>query len=116
MNEGQFQPQNSYGQPYYAPRPPKDRQLAMILEIVGGMFGLYGLGWLYAGNTNNGLIILIGGIAWDIFAAVMVSITVGICAIVTIPVAITVIILSSTSLKKYMDERPEIFGPATPRG
>jgi hypothetical protein len=32
-----------------------------LIELVGGIFGLLGLGYLYAGRTNDGLIRLV---AW----------------------------------------------------
>lgn len=42
---------------HYAPRPPKDRSIAIILEILPGLFGILGIGWIYAENTAVGILI-----------------------------------------------------------
>lgn len=54
-------------------RPAKDRSTALILEIVAGVFGIYGIGWVYAGHTDRGIKTLVGGLIWGVFAAPLPS-------------------------------------------
>lgn len=106
---------NNPNQPYYPPqqpyqRPPKDRSLALVLEILPGLFGFLGFGWIYAGNTSAGIGWLIGYLVWTIFAAVLDAVTAGIFLCVHVPVTILFLVLSPVNLNKYMKTRPDIFG------
>ncbi|NLE99564.1 MAG: hypothetical protein GX601_01155 [Anaerolineales bacterium] len=38
----------------------RDPFVALLLEIVGGMFGVLGLGWIYAGRPGLGVTLLVG--------------------------------------------------------
>lgn len=38
----------------------KSKSTALILEVVAGLFGFLGIGWIYAGETQKGILILIG--------------------------------------------------------
>ena len=38
----------------------KDPFLALVLEVAGGFFGFPGIGWIYAGQVQWGLVFLIG--------------------------------------------------------
>jgi hypothetical protein len=51
----------------------RDPKTAFLLELVGGFLGLLGIGFLYSGRTNEGVIRLILWILYDIFAAVVIS-------------------------------------------
>lgn len=42
------------------PATPKDSGTALILEIIPGLLGFPGFGWIYAGNLARGLVTLIG--------------------------------------------------------
>ncbi|HPH97191.1 MAG TPA: zinc ribbon domain-containing protein [Anaerolineaceae bacterium] len=77
--------------PPAAPRPAhiptaeetarKQRQeviTAMIIEIAAGIFGFLGIGWIFAGKTGQGVILLISGCAAILFGAVVGLITGGI--------------------------------------
>ncbi len=59
--------------PYRLPEPPasgikKDRSLAIILEVVPGLVGFLGIGWIYSGYTNIGVAWLLGFLVWNIVA------------------------------------------------
>lgn len=95
---------------YYQPKPPKDRGLTMILEIVAALFGIYGIGWIYAGNTSAGVGWLVGVLVWDLIAVLIAIFTGGIGLFCTVPVSILLIVLSATSLNTYIKNHPEIFG------
>lgn len=110
-----YSPQATPGQPYYPPgyiRPKsaKDRGLALVLEIVPDLFGIYGIGWIYSGNSSTGVAWLIGGLVWDVIAIIIAAVTGGIALFCTIPVNILLTALSATSLNTYTKNHPEIFG------
>lgn len=91
-------------------RSQKDRTVALILEILPGLFGLLGFGWIYAGNTSTGILWLVGFIIWSIIAATISVITGGIGALCWLPLSIALITISANSLNKYTKEHPELFG------
>lgn len=98
----------SYG---YAARSPKERSTALILEILPGLFGLLGFGWIYAGNTNRGLAWLIGVLVWDVVAVVLAVVTIGFGLLCTIPINWALIAISASTLNTYTKQHPELFGP-----
>ncbi len=38
----------------------RDPTVALLLEVLGGFFGFLGIGWIYAGRTSLGIILLAG--------------------------------------------------------
>lgn len=38
----------------------RDPAVALLLEVVGGLFGLLGIGWIYAGRPAGGILLLLG--------------------------------------------------------
>jgi hypothetical protein len=91
-------------------RPLKDRSIALILEIIPGLFGLLGIGWMYSGNTTTGVIWLIGFLIWTAMATVVSILTAGFGIICWLPISIILIAVSATSLNNYTKKHPEIFG------
>lgn len=86
---------------------PKDPNTAFLIELVGGFFGLLGLGYLYAGRTNDGVLRLILWILYDIVAAVIITILLAlIVGIVCIPIQLVIQVgvplWSATQLKNQM--------------
>ena len=96
-------------------RPMKDRSLALILEILPGLFGFLGFGWIYADNTQTGILILIGNLILIGINVVMLILSGGICCFVAVPLEIAAIALSAYKLNEYMDTRPDIFPPRSSR-
>jgi TM2 domain-containing membrane protein YozV len=94
----------------FAPKPAKDRSIALILEIFPGLFGFLGFGWIYAGNTQTGVIILIANFLWLVCAACASVATYGFALICTIPIEIAILALSAINLNKYTHQHPELFG------
>jgi hypothetical protein len=101
----------AYPAPVYAPRPPKDRSLTIILEALPGMFGFFGIGWMYAGNVGTGLALLFGNWVYLAIGAVIATVTAGIGLCFLWPVEILFLVLSATQLNKYIKQHPELFGP-----
>jgi hypothetical protein len=50
-----------------------DPNTAFLLEIILGFFGLLGIGYMYAGRTNDGVIRLIVWFAYDVLATCMIA-------------------------------------------
>ncbi|OQY46405.1 MAG: hypothetical protein B6242_08055 [Anaerolineaceae bacterium 4572_78] len=62
-----------------------DPNTALLVEMVGGFFGLMGLGHIYAGRTTDGLIFLIGwltylALSWTVIGLLSL-VAVGFCLI-----------------------------------
>jgi len=38
----------------------RDPAVALFLEVIGGFFGLLGIGWIYAGRPAGGIVLLLG--------------------------------------------------------
>jgi TM2 domain-containing membrane protein YozV len=92
------------------PSATKDRSIALILEILPGLFGFLGFGWIYAGNNNTGILFLIGFLAWHLVIVLPISlITAGIGLCVTIPIDLIVIGVSAASLNNHTLQHPELF-------
>ena len=111
-NINQPLPPQQFQQPaqIYAQRPPKDKSIALILEILPGLFGFLGIGWIYSGNTTTGIIWLIGFLIWTAIATIISIATVGIGIICWLPISIACIAISAITLNNYTKAHPELFG------
>ncbi|MCJ7661610.1 MAG: hypothetical protein MUO67_20880 [Anaerolineales bacterium] len=96
---------------HYAPRPPKDRSIAIILEILPGLFGILGIGWIYAENTAVGILILVLYLLWNAFSTLLDVFLGGFFLCIHIPFNIACLILSPVLLYNYTKQHPELFGP-----
>ncbi len=92
------------------PHPPKDRGIALILEILPGLFGFLGFGWIYSGNTSAGILWLVGYFIWVCIQIVVATATAGLSLLCTVPVNIALLVISVYSLNKYIRQHPELFG------
>jgi hypothetical protein len=91
--------------------PKKDRSLAIVLEIVPGLFGLLGIGWIYSGFTGAGLAWLVGFLLWNMIALVIAIFTAGIGCLCTLPVNLVVLIASVMALNSQILSHNEQFKP-----
>ncbi len=85
----------------------KDPNTAFLIEMIGGFFGLLGLGYLWIGLTNDGLIRLIGWlvynlVAWVVIVLLMVVVVGCFCAPIQILIQIGIPIWSAFTLKNMM--------------
>jgi TM2 domain-containing membrane protein YozV len=86
---------------------PKDPDTAFLIEIVGGFFGLLGLGYIYVGRTEEGVIRLIVWVIYNIVAYIaitaLITIVIGcFCLPVQLAIQIGVALWSANALKKSM--------------
>ncbi len=75
-----------------------NKTLAIILEIVGGIFGIFGIGWLVAGKTKVGLPLLIGSFVWAIIEIIGTIVTLGFGLLCFFPIDIIALIVSAIML------------------
>lgn len=86
----------------------KDPNNAFVLELVGGLFGLLGIGYLYVGQTSDGLIRLIIWLIYNTVAYLVISLLVAvyfigcICLPFQLAIHVGVSIWSANHLKKKM--------------
>ena len=90
-----------------------DPSTAFVIELVGGFFGLLGLGYFYVGRTNDGVIRLILWIVYDIIAAVAISLLLAVLVgIVCIPfqlvIQVGVPLWSATTLKNELLDQSQV--------
>lgn len=81
--------------PYGAPRL-RWNNTPVAIEAIAAFFGLFGLGWLYAGRNPTGILLLVGGLLWD--AIGLALLTTGIGAVCFLPVHVALVTLSTVRL------------------
>lgn len=109
----EFQPQTPMGG-----AAPKDPQTAFLIELVGGIFGLFGLGHIYAGYQDIGIKRLVVGIValvvlWTITSFLMALIIGCVIAPVLIGVQIYAAYVSAKGLREAITTGttpPNLFG------
>jgi hypothetical protein len=89
--------------PYYAvPSSDSTDTIAMIVEIVFGLFGMLGMGWIYAGAIGKGILIFVG---YLFLLALEVGVSVatgGICACLAVPVSIAAWVISGMRVRDHV--------------
>lgn len=98
------------GQPgYYQPVVVVQQQTSntpVIVEIICGIFGFYGIGWMVAGYTVPGLVMLLVGILiWAPIFWVVAGITVGIGLVCLVPIDIAIWVTSALMLNNKLKQR-----------
>jgi hypothetical protein len=74
----------------------------MILEIVFGLFGIMGMGWLYAGNILTAVLIFFGFMIFVLVEAALIALTGGLCSCLALPVNIGIVIFSALRARDYV--------------
>lgn len=97
-------------QPVETGSPRRSQRLARLLEILPALVGIFGIGWIYAGNRSTGLLFLVGMLVWDAFSIAAAIFTGGLALYVTLPIsALMIIIISVISLNSYLKRNPNVF-------
>jgi hypothetical protein len=98
------------------PPPPlaapghKELSLALALEILPALVGVFGIGWMYAGNITAGVILLIAMLVWEGLGLIVALFTLGAGCLCVIPINLVVIAISAFLLYNYTKQHPERFG------
>lgn len=87
-----------------------DANNAMIIELLAGFFGFLGIGWIYAGKTDEGvkrlILFLVGMVVAWIVTAVLILLVIGICLIpVLLLLQFGLPIWSALDLKKKLEQQ-----------
>lgn len=88
---------------------PKSRSAAILLEVIPGLFGILGIGWIYAGRVNVGVPVLIGGLLFAFLLAVVVILTMGCGVVLAFPIWLVAMGLSAFLLNQEMNRTPGQF-------
>ncbi len=78
----------------------KSKSTALILEVVAGLFGFLGIGWIYAGETQKGILILIGNF---VLQGLVLVFTLFFGVICTIPISAAI---SAYLLNEHIKKSP----------
>ena len=78
--------------------------IALIIEIVFGLFGILGVGWLYAGNFVAALLVFVGFMVLVAIEAFLAFVTFGLAACFIAPLNIAVAIISGLRVRDYVRE------------
>lgn len=94
--------------PAYAPVPPmaaprSNSGVAIVLEVIAGLFGFFGIGWLISGYTTTGLLLLVGGIIWDVVGGLLSVTTLGFGFLCMGVVNIIVVVVSAIALNNRVN-------------
>jgi hypothetical protein len=98
-------PAPGYPAPSLAPARQRDNT-PVIVEVVGAIFGFYGIGWLMVGETKTGVLLLIAGLIWAAIVWIGVTLTAGVAACCFVPIHAVFIALSAVSLSNHIKRMP----------
>lgn len=93
---------------YYQPvvvAPQNDSSMPVIVELICDLFGIYGIGWLIAGYTTPGILLLIGGFVWAALFWTITVFTVGFGLLCVAPISIAFLITSVLMLNNKLKQR-----------
>ncbi len=78
---------------------------AIIIELIGGYFGLLGLGWIYGGDFMRGILLLIGYFILLAVGGFLTAFTFGLLGLIFVPLYIAAPIISAIKLYQFVGER-----------
>ena len=84
-------------------KPAKDPSTALLIELVGTLFGFMGLGWIYAGYTSRGITLLVVWLLVVVVAVVISALTAGIFACLWLPAQIAAAVISGLQVKQAVE-------------
>ena len=101
------QPQQTYinNQAYHnAQHAPSDSSdtIAMILEIIFGLFGILGIGWLYAGKMSRAAAVFFGYFVVVFIELAVIAATLGVAYCFIAPLNLVIAIISGIKVRDYI--------------
>jgi len=97
------------GVPAYTAAPLKDRSIAILLEVLPGLFGFLGIGWIYAGNIAIGLSLLVGYLLLIGLEILVGVFTGGIACCCLWPLNVVALAASELLLNRYIEQHAGQF-------
>jgi ribonuclease E len=88
---------------YVAPQARPVNTTPVIVEAILAFFGIYGVGWLIAGETTIGIVLLIAGFVWDAIFVAAAFTVIGLCCVV--PLQLIFVALSAFQLNNRLRMR-----------
>lgn len=76
--------------------------IAMILEIIFGLCGILGMGWLYAGNIAVAIMAFVGFLIVAMGEIFVASITLGLAGCIILPINLAVAVISGFRVRDYV--------------
>lgn len=77
----------------------------MIVELLGGLLGLYGVGWIVGGYVVTGALLLVGSFLLALLWIVVTLATVGVGLFCIIPLDLAILATSALTLKSRLKRR-----------
>lgn len=77
---------------------------ALILEILFGIFGILGVGHIYANRVGFGLALMVGYWVYGFVAFFLSSITAGLGVCLFLPLSLAIVIFSGIKARDYLRE------------
>jgi hypothetical protein len=87
----------------------RNRNTALILEAVFGLFGMLGVGWIYTGQTGLGVGILVTCLVIEFALCLGAVLSSGIGLICLVPIWLIAVVASVYYLNRYTIQHPELF-------
>ena len=79
--------------------------ITVIIELIGGYFGLLGLGWVFAGDVLRGIIILVGYAIFLSIAGFMTFFSFGILGLIFGPIYVVAPIVSAILVYQFAKDK-----------
>jgi hypothetical protein len=81
------------------------RTAAIIVEVLLDLFGIYGVGWLIAGETTIGIILLVASFIWWPIAVLGTVFTAGLGVLCVLPLNVIFLLVSVILLAQRTSAR-----------
>ena len=80
--------------------------IAMVVEIVFGLFGIMGMGWVYVGRLGTGIGLFAGWLIAVLTTTVLVTVLTAFlgvgCLVILVPMQLVIAIVSSLRVRDYV--------------
>lgn len=80
-----------------------DAVIALVVELLGGLIGVPGLGHVISGKFGLGILVFIGAVCYNMLSGFVAMLTFGCSFLVSYPIYLVGIVFSAVSVFKYMD-------------
>lgn len=85
-----------------SPSSDSSDTIAMMLEIIFGIFGILGMGWLYAGNIPIAIAAFVVFLIVAFIEMAITTATLGIAACLILPVNLAIAVISGLRARDYV--------------